>query len=264
MIPPKGEWTKFIDEKDRISHYIMWGFSKLTTLIFYGGRYSDKIVPCEVVGHQNDKWAVIKVGDSSHCIHGEYLHELQAQHKTFDGIPSEYVVLDVEATTKAIPIAKIIEIAAIKYKDGVETACFSTLVNPKHKIPASSTKIHGITDDDVKDAPEWSDIQAPFFEFIGDLPIVGHNTLFDIEVIQYHCRSWIYNMYIDTYQRARKAFPLEQELAKGLGIENHRLEHLKGRLGLSSGPSHRALEDARTTNALLWACENPASFAAEQ
>ena len=260
MIPPKGEWTEFIDDEDRINHYLMWGFSKFTSMVFYSGRYTDKIVPCKVVGHQDDKWAVIKVGDSLHCIHGEYLHELQAQHKKFDGMPPEYVVIDVESTSKYIPFAEIIEVAAIKYKDGAETAQFSTLVRPKHKIPASAIKVHGITNDDVQDAPEWRDIQAKVLDFIGDLPIVGHNVLYDIEVMQHHCGRWIDNVYIDTMQRAKKAFPSDKELTGGLGIKNYKLDHLKECLGLSSGPSHRALEDVRTTNALLWACENPANY----
>lgn len=261
MFPPKGEWKEFVDKGDRERHYQMWGFSKSVSMIFYAGKYTDEPVACEVIGHQDDKWAVIKVDDCLHCIHGDHLFETQPKNEKIpDGIPADYVVFDFETTSKYPNHAKIVEAAAIKYKDGRPVDTFSSLINPKCHIPAAATEIHGITDEDVKCAPEWKEIQERFLEFIGDLTLVGHNVVdYDLKILKHMCFKWIGNKCIDTQQRAKKAFPAKY-LAKDLGITNYKLEHLKERLALSTGPSHRALEDVKTTNALLWACENPEEY----
>lgn len=251
MIPPKGEWTEFRDEADRESHYKSWGLSILTPIIFYNGFYTQKPVPCEVLGYQ-DEWAVIAVAGELHRIFGEYLAETQPKREKYEGMPREYVVFDLETTSQYTRYARIVEIAAAKYKDGEKVDCFESLVKPKRPIPKSATKLHGIADDDVTDAPMWESVQAMFFDFIEDLPLVGHNVAnYDIPIVMYQSQRWFDNLYIDTLQRVRKAFPK---------LKSYKLEYLKERLGLSSGISHRAMSDVDTTNALLWACENPEKY----
>ena len=251
MIPPKGEWSKFKNYDDKKRHYELWDLPICKTL-FYDGHYTSSPIYCKVVGYQTDIWAIVDINGNFHRIYGNYLNDVQPKREEYDGMPEEYVVFDTEATYRVAHYAEIIEIAAIRYASGKEVDRFETLVKPKRRIPKDATKINGITNADVEDAPMWEDVQDKFFEFIGDLPLVGHNVLrYDIELILHHTKRWFDNPYIDTLQRAKKAFP---------EIKCYKLEYLKELLGLSSGISHRAMSDVETTNALLWACENPEKY----
>lgn len=246
MIPPKEGWHKFSDGEDKEAHYRKWGLSLSAPMIFYNGHYSNGIVSCKVLGYQGSSMAVIQIDEELHCIHGEYLCEMQPKRRKAEGIPTEYVVLDTETTSKYMAFAEIIEVAAIKYKDGEKVDTFSTLIKPIRKIPDSASEVNGITDADVTNAPSWDTVKNDFFSFIGNLPIVGHNITYDINVIQHQSNTWIDNPCIDTMQRAKKSFP---------GRKNYKLESLKQDLALGDQISHRALADCETTNALLWACE---------
>lgn len=258
LIPPKGQWEPFRDEEDKKQHYKSWGLSYLSPTIFYNGHYTEKPVPCEVLGYQGDQWAVISIAGRQHRMYGQYLAETQPARDRYEGMPAEYVVFDLETTSKYINYARIIEVAAVKYKNGEKVDCFETFVKPKRPIPKEASKVSGITDDDVKNAPAWDDIKDQFFDFIGDLPLVGHNVQnYDIPVVMSQSKRWIGNPYIDTLQRAKQAFP------QYLGIEGYKLDYLKERLALSGGVSHRAMGDVETTNALLLACENPEAYLAK-
>ena len=247
MIAPKEGWQEFLDGEDRELHLRRWGLSLSAPMFFYDGHYSDSYVPCKVLGYQSDSWAVIQVRDELHCIYGEHLSEMQPKKKKAEGWPDEYVIVDTETTSKYTAFAEIIEIAAIKYKDDIECGQFSTLIKPKRGIPASATEVNGITNDDVACAPSWGMIENDFFDFIGDLPIVGHNVLFDINVIQHQSKRWMPNQYIDTVQRAKQAFPRRK---------CYKLEVLKEEMLQIAEQSHRALEDCKTTHALFCACKN--------
>lgn len=247
MIPPQKEWNTFADGVDKEKHLRLWGLSLSAPMYFYDGYFSEGIVPCKLLGYQDDKTAIIQIEDELHCIRGEYLAEMQPKKKKADGWPKEYVVVDTETTSKFTAFAEIIEIAAIKYKNDIECGQFSTFVKPKRSIPASATKVNGITDADVADAPSWQDVEDDFFAFVGELPIVGHNVLYDIGVIQHQSMRWMPNTYIDTVQRAKQAFP---------GRKCYKLEALKEEVLQISEQSHRALEDCRTTYALYCACKN--------
>ena len=73
---------------------------------------------------------------------------------------STFVVVDLETTGLNPDEDKIIEIGAIKFVDGVETETFETLVNPGMPIPDFITRLTGIKDEDVKDAPAIDEVLA--------------------------------------------------------------------------------------------------------
>ena len=58
----------------------------------------------------------------------------------------DYCVIDLETTGLYIGTAKIIEISALRIRDGVVDSEYSTLVNPKCHIPEDATNINNITD----------------------------------------------------------------------------------------------------------------------
>lgn len=161
-------------------------------------------------------------------------------------IPESYVVVDTETTGLSAEQNEIIEIAAIKVKDCIIVDQFSTLVKPHGTISSRITKITGITNEMVSDAPSFDEITADFLSFIEDMPIVGHNVSFDLKFINCSLQrigfDFLSNETFDTLSLARKAFP---------EMENHKLQTLAEELSIDSGTAHRALADCHTTQQLL-------------
>ena len=173
----------------------------------------------------------------------------------------DYVVLDFETTGLSPWEDEIIEVGMVRYVDGQEDAVYETYVNPLEPIPPRITKLTGISDEDVADAPTMKTVIHDIWEFIGDLPVVAHNAPFDVGFLSanYECRQ-IYRhiRYIDTLALARKAFP---------ELPNHKLETLIRALGLAEAQTHRALDDVYCTQKLLMRCidrlDQPKAAAAE-
>lgn len=93
--------------------------------------------------------------------------------------PRSIVAIDLETTGLSPLSDKIIEIAAIKIENK-KIHTFHQLINPEILIPEFTTKIHGITDEDVQAMPNIKSIMPGLLEFIGDSAIVAHNALFDV------------------------------------------------------------------------------------
>lgn len=263
MVPLKGSWTPFTDLDDQLNHYRLWGLippksKKLRPIMVVDG-YWDAPEPCRVVGYQRDNCAVVELADGLHAIHGEYLAELQptAHQKLpsgicFSEILAKYVVIDIETTGFDFRHDRIIEIAAISYEYGKKVSDFHSLINPGRLIPTDIVSLTGISQDDVKTAPELEDIASAFLDFIGDMPIIGHNALtFDVPFLSAQLSAVIENPVIDTLPMARKVFDL---------LPRHKLAYLNDVLHLGSAGSHRAFNDVETTNALLWACLAPRKY----
>jgi len=96
------------------------------------------------------------------------------------------VVIDVETTGLEPDEDRIVTIAAIKadFAEAARTGqmhgdYFDSRVNPGRGIPPAASKVHGIEDHHVADAESFADIAQRLRDFIGDLPIVGHNIQFD-------------------------------------------------------------------------------------
>ena len=94
------------------------------------------------------------------------------------------VVFDIEATGTSPRPDRIIELAAIRLDpDGTETEGY-WLLNPGVPIPIETTAIHGITDEHVKDQPEFKDKAQEILAFFGDSDLAGFNAgRFDIPML---------------------------------------------------------------------------------
>ena len=94
------------------------------------------------------------------------------------------VFIDLETTGMNLSTDRIVEIAIIKvYPDGTKTVK-QKLLNPQMPIPKSSSDIHGITDDKVKDAPTFKQVANELKQFIDDSDFSGYNSnRFDIPLL---------------------------------------------------------------------------------
>lgn len=93
-------------------------------------------------------------------------------------------VFDLETTGLDISNDRIVEIAILKIKPDGSEEQYLKRVNPEMKISEESSSIHGISDEDIKDAPTFRDIAQEVAEFIGDAHLIGYNSnKFDIPVL---------------------------------------------------------------------------------
>ena len=98
-------------------------------------------------------------------------------------IPDEFVAIDVETTGLNPNWNEIIEVSAVRYRNGHEVEAYETLVKPTRPLSAFITLYNGITNDMVADAPTVGEIMPPLRAFIGDSVLLGHNVHFDINFL---------------------------------------------------------------------------------
>lgn len=124
------------------------------------------------------------------------------------------IVLDTE-TTGFDPRTgdRLIEVGCIEIMDLLPTGrTFHRFVNPERSIPEDAIRVHGITDDKVKDAPKFHEIVVDLMAFIGEAPVIAHNAQFDRNFIDHECGRCGHPLleearWIDTLQLAQKRFP---------------------------------------------------------
>ncbi len=153
-----------------------------------------------------------------------------------------FVVYDLEATDKLISSAEIIEIAACKIVDGIETETFQTLVRPSCSISREITELTHIDNLMVADAPTIEEGLPDFFKFTRDSILVGHNISgYDYPLIKIYADKYGYifdNELKDTLLLAR------QYLTE---LPNFKLETISKVFGITHENAHRALSDVMAT-----------------
>ena len=159
-----------------------------------------------------------------------------------------FTVFDIETTGMSRMYDRIVEIAALRIDvDGTESR-FSSLVNPRRRIPYSASRIHHITDAMVAGAPGFEVVGAEFMKFASGTTLVAHNALFDLSFLQEslaRCGMMIWEgKTMDTLRLARNVYP---------GLPSYKLQELRSVLGLQceNGTAHRAASDVEWTAVLL-------------
>ncbi len=157
-----------------------------------------------------------------------------------------YVVFDFETTGLSAVYDTIIELAAVKMKDGEIIDRFESFANPHHKLSATTIDLTGITDDLVENAPEVPEVLERFREWAGDGILVAHNASFDMGFLNIGYKqmgqSKASNPVIDTLELGRFLYP---------EFKNHRLNTLCKKFDIELTQHHRAIYDAEATGYLL-------------
>ena len=156
-------------------------------------------------------------------------------------LDTTYIVFDLETTGLNKNNDKIIEIGAVKIENGEIVDRFSSFVNPEMQISEKISKLTGIYDDMVVNAPTEKDIVPKFLEFIGSGVVVAHNSDFDTAFIKRFAREngfEFHNTIIDTVELAKTLIP---------DLNNYKLNTICKELGVSLENHHRAVDDAEAT-----------------
>ena len=148
------------------------------------------------------------------------------------------IVLDVETTGLDYTKERMVEFAAVRLENGKITDKFETLINPQQHIRKSSIAVHGITEEDVINAPTEDEVIPQILDFIGDYPIVAHNVIFDYSFINEACirvtGKSISNIRIDSQMMFKEVYP---------EIESCGLESLMNKFNIEFTTRHRAMAD---------------------
>lgn len=154
----------------------------------------------------------------------------------------DLVALDLETTGLDIEQDSIIEIGAVRLRDGKIDEEFGVLVNPGFVIPAETTHITGIHQDDLRHAPLLTDVLPQVSDFVGNAPVIAHNVAFDMGFMR---RFGILkqNLPLDTVELASILLPR---------VPRYGLSSLAEHFDIDLENAHRALDDARATAFLYW------------
>ncbi len=154
----------------------------------------------------------------------------------------EFVVVDIETTGLSCHTSKITEIGALKLVNNKIIDRFETLINPEQRIPGFITRLTGISNKMVKDAPKVNEVMPEFLNFLGEKCFVGHYATFDYNFLDHNARlhhdKSLLNDKLCTCRLARRLLP-ELPSKKLSVISNH--------LGISETTEHRAMSDALVT-----------------
>ena len=163
----------------------------------------------------------------------------EAQHALAE---LEYVVIDTETTGLHPQRNRIIEVAAIKLRNGQRVGSFQSLINPHHRIPGFISQFTGINNEMTARAPGFGQIADGLLDFMGQAIIVGHNVPFDIRFLDYELRRLgrpaLLNETVDTISLAVRLHP---------GLRRPNLDRLATMLELPIENRHRAFGDASLT-----------------
>jgi len=150
-----------------------------------------------------------------------------------------FVSFDLETTGLDPTVDFIIEFGAVKVVDGVPTEHYQQFIKPPVRIPEFITRLTGITNDMVADAPSFEEVVDDLYDFLGDHPLVAHNIAFD-------------HNFLSVKREAIDGYPLKNQCIDTLSLArsvrydmiNHKLGTVAEFYGLSQEGAHRADYDA--------------------
>ncbi len=169
-----------------------------------------------------------------------------------DELNQESIAFDIETTGFDHINDHIIEIGAVRIKNGHVLDEFDTFVNPGIHIPEKITELTSITDEMVQDAPSVDEALKLFFDFIGPAEsgkkpklLIAHNAPFDTGFVRTAAQRLGMPFpypYLDTVPMSRFLNP---------SLKNHKLDTVAEYYRIDSFHHHRASDDARAL-ALIW------------
>lgn len=153
----------------------------------------------------------------------------------------DYVVFDLETTGLTVEEDSIIEIGALKVRNGKVIGRFMEFLKPNEPITPMITSITGITNEMVASARNTEDVIREFVQFCEKDVLVGHNIIFDYKFMKKYANQYgmSFDKYgIDTLKIARKSLK---------HLESKSLETLCEYYNIKNQAAHRAYHDALAT-----------------
>ncbi|HMA34119.1 MAG TPA: helicase C-terminal domain-containing protein [Chloroflexia bacterium] len=145
-----------------------------------------------------------------------------------------YIALDTEATGLRADADEIIEIGAVKFRDGQILERWQSFIRPSQPIPYKITALTGISWQDVRKAPAIYVVAPAVLRFVADCPIVGHSIEIDLALLK--------RQGVQMRNRAYDTFELATLLLPEVPVYN--LAGVATALGLTVPTQHRAVADA--------------------
>ncbi|CCI86211.1 PolC-type DNA polymerase III [Lactobacillus gigeriorum] len=159
----------------------------------------------------------------------------------------EFVIFDVETTGLSSVYDTIIEIGAVKMKNGEVIERFDKFINPHHPLSEQTINLTSITDEMVSAADDEAIVIKQFQDFYGDRPLCGHNVQFDVGFVNAALRrsglSEITQPVVDTLEVSRLLHPEQNR---------HTLDSLAKKYNVVLEHHHRANQDAEATGYLMF------------
>lgn len=161
--------------------------------------------------------------------------------------PQNYTVVDVETTGLHPEWDRVIEIGALKIKNGKPGEQFSSLLRPPFQqwgkyVTPTITDLTGITNEMLEKAPEAAKVLQQFEKFLGPDPVVGYNVEFDMAFLEEHFQKLLGrplpNNWVDVLPMVQFLFP---------HWEHHRLADAVAHYHLTNERAHRAFSDVEAT-----------------
>ncbi|MFN8294175.1 MAG: exonuclease domain-containing protein, partial [Chitinophagales bacterium] len=156
-----------------------------------------------------------------------------------------YAVVDIETTGGSPAVDRIAEIAIILFDGNKVVEEYSTLVNPCRPIDPWVSKLTGITQEMVKNAPLFEDIHQEVLRLTKGNIFTAHNVKFDFGMVRKEFKRIGIDFnaqQLDTVSLSRKVLP---------GFQSYSLGKLCENIGIAIEARHRALGDAAATVKLL-------------
>lgn len=153
----------------------------------------------------------------------------------------DFAIIDLETTGGDPSSDRIIEIAIARYNGEEIVESFTSLVNPGMPITEFITRITGITNEMVREAPKFYEIARRVVEMTQDTVFVAHNVRFDYSFIQKEFRQLGYTFsrpQLCTVKLSRKIIP---------GLKSYSLTNLCKSLKIINEAPHRAWGDVDAT-----------------
>lgn len=160
-------------------------------------------------------------------------------------VKRKYAIIDVETTGGMPRRDKITEIAILIHDGTKIIDQFDTLINPERSIPAEITRITGITNEMVQDAPKFYEVAKDIIEILEKTIFVAHNVRFDYSFIKEEFGQLGFTFtkrQLCTVKLTRRAFP---------GLDSYSLGNLIRHFGISVNNRHRALDDTIATSEIF-------------
>jgi DNA polymerase-3 subunit epsilon len=160
-----------------------------------------------------------------------------------------FVAFDVETTGLFPGVDRIVELGAVQFEGDLVVDTWTCMVDPGIPIPAAASRVHGITDQDVRGKALLPEALPGFLSFLSRGTPVAHNAEFDVGFLYTEIASGGFlapdTPVLDTRGLARRAFP---------GRVSYSLANLLKDYGLEADTAHRALADAYSCRRLFLLC----------